>query len=144
MHRLISSYDLDRPKDRVDSVIRAFHVRLSFPLLHRARHYPLIGSLSLKLSRLNCLEGTTTSPRAVLGRGSRNIIKREAGMLLRNWTCFRARSALEPKCQSRIRRGPSLMRRVGLEDGQLQLLCSGLLGGCRLSCEDMVVGMVAS
>ena len=144
MHRLISSYDLDRPKDRVDSVIRAFHVRPLFPLLHRARHYPLIGSLLLKLFRLNCLEGIITLPRAVLGQGNRNIIRKEAGMLSRNWTCFRARSALGPKCQSRNRRGPSLMKRVWLEDGRMPMLCSGLSGACRLNCEGTVVEMVAS
>jgi hypothetical protein len=72
------------------------------------------------------------SPRAVLGQGSRNTIKKEAGMLLKNWTCFRARSALEPKFQLRDHRGHSRTRRVGLEDGQVQVLCSGSLGDCRL------------
>jgi len=144
MHRLIGSCDLDHPKDRIDSVIRAFHVRLSSLPHLPAPHYPLIGSLSLRLSRLNCLEGIITSPRAVSGRQSRNIIQKEAGMSLRNWTCFRARSALGPRYPARNRRVRSRTRRIGLEDGQARVLCSGLLVDCRPSCEDTAAGRVVS
>ena len=144
MHRLTSSCDLNHPKDRVDSVIRAFHARPSSRLLQLSRHYPLIGLLSLKLFRLNCSEGTITSSQAGSGQGSRNMVKKEAGMSLMNWTCCRARSALETGFRSRKRRGRSRLRRVALEDGQMGLLCSGVSADCKLSCEAMVAGRVVS
>jgi len=72
------------------------------------------------------------------------MVKKEAGMSLMNWTCCRARSALETGLRSRKRRGCYRTRRVGLEYCLMELLCSGLLGDCKLNYEGMVAGKVVN